>query len=321
VEQLPDPTPGPDDLVLRVDSCGICGSDLHMATAPRSRRGLVYGHEFCGTVVARGAEASGYREGDRVVGFPLSGCGGCPACLAGAVAKCARVELTGAHRPGAYAEYVVVKAATSFPLPDELTADIGSLVEPLAVAHHALERSPRDPGEPVLVLGAGPVGLAVALWARALGAREVVVSDPMPHRRALAEQVGATTLDPTHQDVAAAFAEVVGGPPRVVLECVGRPGVIQHAMDVAATDAQVTLVGACMVPDTIHPLVPTSKELTLSFVIYYRRRDFTQTLAHLRRGELDPTPLITGHTSLEELPARFGELLGPHSECKVLIHP
>ncbi len=321
VEQVPDPTPGPGDLILRVDACGICGSDLHMAHALKDLPGIIFGHEFCGTVVARGAQAHGYREGDRVVGLPLFGCGHCSACISGAVEKCPQAELTGAQRPGAYAEYVAVSAAESFPVPDGMSEDLGALVEPLAVAHHALERSPREPGEPVLVLGAGPVGLAVALWARALGAREVVVSDPVAHRRALAERIGAASIDPTNQDVAAAFATVTGGPPRVVLECVGRPGVIAHAMEVAATDAHVTLVGACLAPDTFHPLVPTGKELTLQFVIYYRRRDFTQTLAALSAARLDPSPLVTGHVGLDELPARFDALLGENSDCKVLIHP
>jgi (R,R)-butanediol dehydrogenase / meso-butanediol dehydrogenase / diacetyl reductase len=321
VAQAPDPTPGPGDLILRVDACGICGSDLHMAQALRDRPGIIFGHEFCGTVVAAGAQAHGYREGDRVVGLPLFGCGHCSACVSGAVEKCPKAELTGAQRPGAYAEFVAVSAAESFAVPDALSNDLGALVEPLAVAHHALERTPREPGEPVLVLGAGPVGLAVAAWALALGAREVVVSDPVAHRRALAERIGATAIDPTHQDVAEAFATVTGGPARAVLECVGRPGVIAHAMEVAATDANVTLVGACMAPDTFHPLVPTSKELTLRFVIYYRRRDFTQTLAHLSSGRLDPSPLVTGHIGLDELPARFDALLGENSDCKVLIHP
>jgi (R,R)-butanediol dehydrogenase/meso-butanediol dehydrogenase/diacetyl reductase len=283
--------------------------------------GTIFGHEFCGTIVAMGTEVAGYRHGDGVVGFPLSGCQRCPACLSGAVAKCPRAQLTGAQRPGAYAEYVTVRAAESFPLPEGLTADVGALVEPLAVAHHALERSPREPGEPVLVIGAGPVGLAVALWAQTLGAREVMVSDPVAHRRALATSVGALAVDPTDQDVAAAFTAATGGPPRVVVECVGRPGVIQQATEIAAPDGHVTLVGACMVADTFHPLVPTTKELTLQFAVYYRPRDFSQTLAYLSSGRLDVRRLVTGHVNLDELPARFDSLMGPNSDCKVLIHP
>jgi (R,R)-butanediol dehydrogenase/meso-butanediol dehydrogenase/diacetyl reductase len=304
-----------------VEACGICGSDLHMAHSLKDNPGIVFGHEFCGTVVALGGDVAGYREGDRVVGYPLSGCGECPACLANAVAKCRRVKLIGAQRPGAYAEYVAVGAAQSFLLPEALTPDLGALVEPLAVAHHALERTAREPGEPVLVLGAGPVGLAVALWAQALGASHVMVSDPVARRRALAETIGATAVDPTEQDVAAAFAEATGGRPRVVVECVGRPGVIQHAVQIAATDAQLTLVGACTAPDTFLPVVATSKELTLQFVVYYRPSDFAQTLDFLTAGRLDPIPLVTGHVGLDELPPRFTQLMAPNDDCKVLVHP
>ncbi len=321
VTRLPDPTPRADDLVLRVDACGICGSDLHMAHSRKEHPGIVFGHEFCGTVVAMGAEVAGYREGDRVVGFPLLGCGSCPACLADAVAKCPRVKLIGAQRPGAFAEYVAVSARQSFRLPDELSADLGALVEPLAVAHHALDRTPREPGEPVLVLGAGPVGLAVALWAQVLGARTVVVSDPVPHRRALAHSLGATAVDPAVDDVAVAFADVAGARPRVVVECAGRPGVLQQAAELADMDAHVTLVGACTEPDTFLPVVATSKELTLQFVVYYRPSDFAQTLDALCSGRLDPTPLVTGHVGLDELPARFAQLMGPSADCKVLVHP
>ena len=320
VTELPDPVPGPGQLVLQVDACGICGSDLHMAAA-WAQAGLVYGHEFCGTVVDTGADVTGFREGSRVVGFPLLGCGRCVACLSGSTAKCRDVQLVGIQRPGAYAEYVSVSAQDSFPLPDELSEDMGALVEPLAVAHHALERTPRPPGEPVLVLGGGPVGLAVALWARQLGAREVMVSDPVAHRRALAERIGATAVDSGGDDVAGAFATLTGAPPNVVIECIGRPGAIQHATDVAAPDAQVTLVGACMSTDSIQPLVPTMKELTLQFVVYYQRRDFTQTLAALASGRIDPHPLVTGVVGLDELPSRFAALMGPSSDCKVLIHP
>jgi (R,R)-butanediol dehydrogenase/meso-butanediol dehydrogenase/diacetyl reductase len=171
------------------------------------------------------------------------------------------------------------------------------------------------------VLGAGPVGLAVALWARALGAREVVVSDPVPQRRGLAETVGAAAVDPTAQDVAAVFRELTGGRPRVIVECAGRPGVLQQATELAATDAHITLVGACSAPDTFLPVVATSKELTLQFVVYYQPADFAHTLDALSSGRLDPRPLVTGHVGLDELPQRFTELMGPTADCKVLVHP
>ena len=174
VREIPDPTPEAGDLLLKVTNCGICGSDLHLAAVRKDSPGIVLGHEFCGEVVATGTEVQGWKEGDRAVGFPLTGCGRCVACLTGFVWKCSRVRMTGGldrQRSGAYAEYVAVGADESFRMPSSLDDVRGALVEPLAVAHHALERTVREPGEAILVLGAGPIGAAVALglviWAPA----------------------------------------------------------------------------------------------------------------------------------------------------------
>lgn len=321
ISDVPDPTPAPDGLVLRVDACGICGSDLHMAHNKHAPPGTVFGHEFSGTVVAVGADVTAHREGDRVVGFPLGSCGRCEGCRAGLPSRCGQSVLTGAQVAGAYAEHVALPARDAWALPDGLSSEQGALVEPLAVGLHALNSTPRADGEPVLVLGAGPVGLAVALWARALGAREVVVSDPVAHRRALAERLGATPVDPTTQDVMQEFNKVAGGLPKAVVECIGRPGATTLATDVATNGAHVTFVGACTSPDTYLPIIPTMKELTLHYVVYYHRDDFTTTIEHLASGRIDPLPLVTARIGLDELPARFDALLGVNDDCKVLITP
>ena len=321
IADVADPTPAPGGLVLRVDACGICGSDLHMAHNRHARRGTVFGHEFSGTVVGVGRDVRDLREGDRVVGLPLAGCGTCAACAEGLPSRCARALLTGAQTPGAYAELVALAERDAYRLPDELSADLGALVEPLAVARHALELTPREPGEPVLVLGGGPVGLAVALWAGSLGARQVVVTDPVAHRRALAEAIGAISLDPDAADVGTAFADIAGAPPRAIVECIGRPGAVEHATTVAAPGAHVTFAGACAVPDTFRPITATMKELTLHFAVYYRRSDFTHTIDALVARELDPSPLVTAHVNLDQLPDRFEALLGTNDDCKVLVTP
>jgi (R,R)-butanediol dehydrogenase/meso-butanediol dehydrogenase/diacetyl reductase len=323
VRDVPDPAPEAGDLVLSVSHCGICGSDLHLGVPQRATPGLVLGHEFCGEVVAIGPEVDGWKLGDRVVGFPLTGCRRCPACLSGFVWKCPLRRMTGLEpgRSGAYAEYVAVGADEAFRMPDALDDACGALVEPMAVAHHVLERSVREPGEPILVLGAGPIGAAVALWARHLGASAVLVSDPVPGRRALVETLGAATVDPANSDVAQAFADLTGGEPRVVIECVGVPGLIQHAADVAGTSGHVTIAGVCVQPDTLNPLVSVGKELTLSFATWYRRRDFAMTIAQVASGRLDPQPLVTHRVSLDELPAQFEALMHPTTQGKVLIEP
>lgn len=321
LRDLPEPEPGPGEVLVRVRACGVCGSDLHLSDA-LDAPGLVLGHELMGEIVEVGPGVDADRIGDRVAGFPLVGCGECEPCTSGATSRCASAAQLGLHRPGGFAEYVTFAAEGAHRIPDGLDDHTGALVEPLAVACHALDRTVRAPDAPVLVIGGGPVGAAVALWARALGAREVVVSDPVPARRALAERVGATaTVDPGRDDVAAEFVRVTGEAPAAVVECVGVPGMIQHAMDVAAPDACVTVVGVCMGPDELMPLTALFKELTTRYVLYYRVQDFAATIDALARGTLDPHPLVTGTTDLAGLPAAFDALKHPVNECKVIVQP
>ncbi len=322
ITELPDPTPATGELIVRVDACGVCGSDLHLAQHV-DLPGLVLGHEFCGTVEAVDPSvASEWREGARVAVFPLAACGQCVFCEAGYLSKCASAQQLGLHRPGGFAEYAALPVTSAYRLPDHLDASVGAMVEPLAVAHHALDRTPRPLDEPVLVIGGGPVGAAVALWARHRGAREVMVSDPIAHRRTLAERVGATaTVDPATDDVADAFVALTGHLPGVVVECVGNPGLIQVAADVAAIDGHVTVVGVCMVDDAMSPLVALQKELSVQYVLYYRRADFEASIAALQSGALDPTPMLTGTTGFDAFAERFESLSHPTTDCKVLLTP
>lgn len=321
IEELPDPAPGEDQLLLRVSACGICGSDLHIADAA-DRPGHVLGHEFSGEVVAMGRHVEGWRAGERVAVFPLAGCGACPACVAGRPSRCASWGLVGGSLPGAYAEYVAVIPRQAFRLPGGVDQRHGALVEPLAVALHAWDKTPTETGQPVLVLGGGPVGQAVALWARHFGASDVVLSDPVAHRRELAERVGATaTIDPTAEDVREAFAERTGSLPRVVLECVGIPGMIQQAFDLCEPDGRVTVVGMCIGDDRITPTTAMRKELAAQFVLFYREADFALAIRALERGAIDPSPLVTDVVDLDGLPRRFEALKHPTTECKILVEP
>jgi (R,R)-butanediol dehydrogenase/meso-butanediol dehydrogenase/diacetyl reductase len=230
--------------------------------------------------------------------------------------------MVGIERPGAYAEYVTMPERNVYRLPNTLDPQHGALIEPLSVALHTVDRASLEPGDDVLVIGGGPVGLAVALWARQLGAGEVVVSDPVARRRSLAERVGAsTTIDPTSEDVGDAFEKVAGSRPGVVIECVGVPGMIQHAVDVAAVDATVVIAGVCMASDSLLPITPMTKELDLRFAFYYRARDYRTSISMIDRERIDPLPLVTAEVSLDELPDRFQQLKSPSDDCKVLIRP
>jgi (R,R)-butanediol dehydrogenase / meso-butanediol dehydrogenase / diacetyl reductase len=312
ITEVPDPAPNAGELVLRVHACGICGSDLKAVA--NMRPGLVMGHEFAGEVVALGHGVSGWREGQMVCALPLMGCGACEPCRTGDVAHCARVDMIGVGGSGGgYAELVRVSAAEAFALPEGIGADLGALVEPLAVGLHAVQRATLRPGDDVLVLGAGPVGLAVTLWARHFGAASITVSDPVEHRRQAARSLGATaTVHP--DDVPARGASVV-------FECVGVPGMIAAGITATAVHGRLVVAGVCTRPDPFVPVTALMKELSLLFVVYYRRDDYAYTVEMLRQDRIDPRPLITDRVDLDGFPAAFAALKTPTTQCKVLVEP
>lgn len=321
--EVADPLPGPGELVVRVSGCGICGSDLHLSAEPIFPVGTVFGHEFAGVVAAVGRDAGGWREGEAVCALPLFGCGTCVACLTGDTHHCAKLRGTGLGAvAGAYAEYVRVSARETFRLPDDLAPWEGALVEPLAIGLHAVHAGALKAGDDVLIVGAGPIGLTTALWARHSGAREVIVSDPVAHRRALAEALGATgTVDPAREEVRPAFERLARHAPDVIFECVGVPGLIQEIFAYAPPRCRIVVAGVCLKPDTIVPVTAIMKELSVRFTVFYNRADFGHTIDMLRAGRIDPRPMITDLVDLGGLPDAFEALRTPSTQCKVIVRP
>lgn len=315
----PEPTPAAGELVVAVTRCGICGSDLHNGHLAPS--GTILGHEMAGEVAAVGPGVEGWREGQRVAVFPLVGCGRCAACLTGHIQRCTQAQLVGFTRPGGFAEYVAVGAQETVALPDQLSDAEGALVEPLAVGLYAYRATGLGAGEPLLILGGGPVGLAVLAWARHLGVGPVVVSEPAAGRRAVAEALGAATIDPTSEDLAGAFASITGQAPSAIVECAGKPGMVDGAMAVAGNDARITVAGLCTQPDSLFHLTGMLKGLTLRYVLYYEHRDYLSTLRLLGDDRFDPEPLLTDTIGLDDLPDRFEALKQPGDDVKVQVDP
>jgi (R,R)-butanediol dehydrogenase/meso-butanediol dehydrogenase/diacetyl reductase len=314
VADVADPSPGPGELVLQVTACGICGSDLKLR--PSMPAGLVMGHEFCGEVVAAGADTDpAWRVGRHVTALPIFGCGHCLACLAGEPAHCEQADLVGVGgSPGAFAEYVRVHQRETVGLPEAIDPALGALVEPLAVGLHAVERAHIRAGDTVLVVGAGPVGLSVIAWAAQSGASELVVSDPSAVRREAAEQFGATwTVDP----------EVEPLEPRydVVIECVGLPGMTDICVRAANHHGRVVIVGVCTKPDPYIPIIALMKELTVDFVVYYTRREFFSVVDALAQGSIDGAPFVTKRVGLEGTNDAFTELIEAKDQRKILVLP
>jgi (R,R)-butanediol dehydrogenase/meso-butanediol dehydrogenase/diacetyl reductase len=323
IENVADPTPGADDLVLRVTGCGICGSDLKMLEHPNP--GIVMGHEFAGEVVARGAAVDRFREGDRVTALPIIGCGHCLACLAGAPSHCVNgADLIGVGgSSGAYAEFIRVSSREAFLLPADVDASIAPLVEPLAVALHTVATATLVPGDRVVVVGAGPIGLAVTIWLRHMGADEIVVADLVESRRQKALSVGATAVvDPSVEGLGEAVVRELGQPADVVFECVGRPGILDACIAATRIGGQIILAGGASAPDTFLPVMGMLKELSLRFCVYYRRSEWAHTIKMLAQGRIDPTPLVSGRVGLDSFAETFADVQRrPGEHLKVIVEP
>ncbi len=326
VEALADPMPGPHDLILRVRNCGICGSDLHM-TEPSSimplALGSVMGHEFAGEVVEAGSAVRAlWKSGDRVAGFPYICCGEASPCrnFAFGSQACGKGLAIGlGHSPGAYAELVRIGASGAYRLPDGVSFREGALVEPLAVGLHAVDMARMERGATVLVIGAGPVGLAVMLWAKFLGARHVIVSERAETRRVFAQGFGATdAIDPS-QPLVPQVEKIAGKGPDIIFECVGAPGLIGQTMMEAPRGAKIVVAGVCQQPDTIMPLIGIVKEISLQFVLGYRPADFDYVIAMIAADRIDVEAMITDIVDLDGLPSAFEALRKPAHQCKVML--
>lgn len=319
LETLPDPTPGAGEVVVRVGRCGICGSDLHMSedAAFGAGPGTVFGHEFAGEVVALGKGVEGLAPGDLVAVSPLKSCGACESCRRGEVQWCAAFGLQG----GGYAEYALTRPNQCIRLPASASLADGAIVEPLAVALHGVRLSGLAAGDKVLVLGAGPIGLAVAFWAKRMGAARVVVQDIADWQRDRALNMGADTFVAEPADPVGSAERALGGKADIVFECVGVPGLIAQAVDQVRNRGTILLLGLCTRPDTFNSFAMLSKEVRLVTSAFFTLHDYHDALDALAAGAAEPRLLVTETISLGATPETFEALKQRTHQCKVLIAP
>lgn len=367
VVELPEPEPGEGQLVLDVTRCGICGSDLHarhdadaqadvLAEAgydgfARSHEKVVFGHEFCGTIAERGPGTSKKnRTGTPVVALPL-------------VQMPNGMQAIGlsASAPGAYAERVLVEEAFMIPVPNGLSPEVAVLTEPMAIGHHAVNRSEITRKDAAVVIGCGPVGLAIICLLKTKGIETIVASDYSRGRRALAAACGATVVvDPSvgspyealgdrgyNTSISQSAAEGLNSmktlrklpvpwhilfgalnklgttaPKRpIVFECVGVPGIIDAIITAVPLKTRIVVAGVCMKPDQFRPVMAINKEIDLRFVLGYDPLEFRDTLRMLAEGRIDASPLVTGTVGLEGVAGAFEALAVPETHAKVIIDP
>ena len=324
-DDVPDPVPGPGKVLVGVRSCGICGSDLHFAKHGAAvlslseemadslgggmnvdlSHDIFMGHEFSAEVLEAGPDTDTYPAGTLVTSIP--------------------VLISGQHvEPivysnntlGGYAERMLLSAALLLPIPNGLDPRHAALTEPMAVGLHAVNKSGVQPGETALVLGCGPIGIAVIANLRARGVETIVAADFSPKRREVATIMGAhQVLDPAQ---GSPFDTVT---PAVVFEAVGVPGIIDDVMRRAGHATRLVVVGVCMQPDTMHPFFAIAKEINVQFVLAYDPNEFADSLRAIAEGGIDVTPVITADVGLEDVGAAFDDLADPERHCKILVTP
>lgn len=342
-EAEPEPL-GPTDVRVRVEACGICGTDLHeYATGPHfipteephtltgESAPVPLGHECSGTVAAVGDAVERHAVGDRVAVHPVLSCGECRYCERGDYHLCPDIGFVGTSGVGGgFATETLVPAANLVPVPDDLALADAALAEPLMAALHSVRRADVSPGDDVAVFGAGPIGLLVQQAARVAGARSTYVVEPRPGRRRVAERLGAdAVLDPTAVDVAERLREETAIGVDAAIEASGAEGALRAALAGTQRGGTVCVVSLFEEDASVDPLAVTTGERTLTGSFCAAAGplapygELRTALAVLADGRVDPTPLVTRSVDLDDLVEEGLEPLsrGDTDDVKVLVRP
>jgi threonine dehydrogenase-like Zn-dependent dehydrogenase len=323
-DDVPEPVPGPGQVLVTGTACGVCGSDLHFAThgaqmlaLTRQMQGMpggvdidlsgdvFMGHEFSAEVLQAGPNTDAPPPGTPVTSIPalLSATGVQPIVYSNSTI-------------GGYAERMLLSAPLLLPIPNGLKPEHAALTEPMAVGLHAVSKSGIERSETALVLGCGPIGIAIIAALRNRGIETIAAADYSPIRREIATRMGAhQTVDP------AAGSPFDSATPAVVFEAVGSPGVIDDVLRQMPAGSRMVIAGVCMPPDTVHPFFGIAKEINVQFVLAYDPGEFAASLRAIAEGEIDVTPVITGEVGLEEVGGAFEDLADPERHCKILVTP
>lgn len=333
VEDVPEPGPKTGEVKIKVAWTGICGSDLHEYLAgpifvpveqdhplSHDKAPITMGHEYCGTITELGAGVTGLAVGDRVAIEPIFACGTCAACLEGKYNLCESlgfVGLSGGH--GGFAAHSVVPARMVHKMPEGLSMEQGALVEPAAVALHAVRLSKIKAGDKAAVFGAGPIGLLVVEALRVAGASEIHVVEPSEVRRQKALDLGATAvIDPMATDAVAAIRAATGGV-HVAFEVTGVPQVLPQCIDATRHEGQVLIVSIWEKAAAFQPNTVVLKERQLQGTIAYRNV-YPAVMALMTQGYFSADQLVTKRIPLDDIVAEgFEALVNEKSHVKILV--
>jgi (R,R)-butanediol dehydrogenase/meso-butanediol dehydrogenase/diacetyl reductase len=329
LEDVPDPVCGPEDVIIAVEACGICGTDMHAyrhGPTLFAKRGQVLGHEFAGRLIEVGANVIGVQPGDRVTAWPIVPCDTCDCCRRNDWHLCRKAlgDSISSGVPGAFAEFVRVPRArpgrTLYKLPDKLGPLEGALVEPLSVGLHAASLPAPDPDATTAVIGLGPIGLGVVQALRASMKTRIVGSDPSAFRRHVAQQLGAdATNDPEHRSL---LTQLRGDHDTasvdVVIECSGSRRAFHTALDLVRPGGTIVLVGLYGREERTPLDFILTKEIRIQGAYAYRT-EYDRTISLLSSSELQSAPLITHQYPLERISEAFAAQDNPIDSVKVMV--
>lgn len=335
VDEIDELTPGPGQVLVEPIACGICGSDLHTVDHAHDLvqsavdagiptfsfdpdADMVMGHELSVRVVGLGSGVDSVSEGDEMAAMPFL-----------EIPEGRAVPGYDNRFPGGYSEQMLLSPAALLPIPNGLDPTIAALTEPMAVGLHAVNESAISAGRAAIVIGAGPVGLAIIASLAASGMGPIIVAEFSQARRELAVQMGAhIVVDPREQPAFDAWRAEVGADiagaepvPPVVYEAVGIPGMINELMRTAPNRSEILVAGLCLPPDSFRPSFGIYKHLNLKFVLGWSPEEFALSLHNLAEGRIDGSALITGEVDLDGVPQAFTDLASPEHHVKVMVKP
>lgn len=324
IEDMADPAANRDEVLVRVKSVGICGSDVHSFGGRSKRRvpPLVLGHEFSGVVADVGPSVSDFQNGDKVVVEPIISCGACEPCGRGKTNICTDIGVIGLHSPGAFAEYITVPARKCYKLPAGVSFDEAALVEPLSVATHAINITPTQAGDNLLVIGCGTIGLMVLEIAKHSVAGNVFVSDLIDYRLDVAKRLGANVvINGKREDPISRIKEVTSGKGvDAVVEAVGVEDTVQQALNAVKNGGAVTLTGMLEQMIRIDAIKLVANEITMRGGYCYNGIEFKRSLDLIANGIVDVKPFITHTFSLTDIAKAIAIVTeGKEEHIKIVI--
>ena len=311
IEEVPEPEPQPNELKIRVVVAGICGSEMHAykGTHPFRRPPSIMGHEMAGDVVSVGSEVTKFAVGDRVTLDPQRVCGVCEDCLAGYPNSCQKKIMLGVQQwPGGYGEYIVCPESQAYRLPDHVSYEVGTMVEPLAVGVHGVRQADIRPGSSVLILGGGTIGLCALASAIDAGATTAIISNAFDFNLEAARKMGVTaTVNVTKQDVNQVVSEVTGGKGvDAAIVAVGMPIVVRQGLAAIKNRGVVSLIGLFDKPIVIEDTFPViSGERVIRGSQTYVPQDVQKALNLIASGRVDVQSMITHRLPMAEAQHAF----------------